>query len=55
MSVDCYIRQLLKNVNTKSEKILVIVIRISDFTDFTDSTDKVNRADRFSKVTMSHT
>ena len=34
MSVDCYIKQLLKSVNTKNEKILVIVARTDDFIDF---------------------
>ena len=57
MNVDCYIKQLLKSVNTMSEKTLIIVIWISDFTNFTDFTDftnKVDKADRLSKATVSH-
>ena len=42
-------------MNTESEKILVIIIRIDGFTDSTDSTDRLSRADRFNKVIVSHT
>ena len=55
MSVDCYIKQLLKSVNIKSEKILVIIAWTDDFIDFTDFIDRVNRTDKFNKVIISHT
>ena len=42
-------------MNTKSEKILIIAVRVNDFTDFTDFIDRLSRADRLSRVTMSHT
>ena len=42
-------------MNIKSQKILVIIVQMSDFTDFIDFTDELNKADKFSKVTVSHT
>ena len=45
-------------MNIKSEKILIIVVRMSDSTDFTNFTDfinKVDRVDKFSKATVSYT